>query len=46
VVVSVSAGRLPELTLECAIESCFRFVSDVGGDVRDASRRPFERSRG
>jgi len=27
---TVSAWRLPELTLEYAIESCFRFVSDAG----------------
>jgi len=39
------ARRLPELTLECAIESRFRLVSDVGGDFRDASRCPFERPR-
>ena len=42
---AVSARRLPKLTLECAIKGRFRFVSDVGGDFRDASRCPFERSR-
>ena len=38
----VSAWRLPKLTFECAIEGSFRFVSDVGGDFRNASRCPFE----
>jgi hypothetical protein len=39
---AVLAGRLPKLTLECAIEGCFRLVSDVGGYFRDASRCTFE----
>ena len=39
---AVLAGRLPKLTLECAIEGRFRLVSDVGGYFRDASRCPFE----
>ena len=45
-IAAVSAWRLPKLTLECAIEGRLRFVSDVGGDFRDASRCLFERSRG
>lgn len=40
------AGRLPEFTLECAIEGRFRFVSHFSGDFRDAFRRTFERPRG
>src|SRR5438132_4792528 len=42
----VSARRLPKFTLEGTIESCFGFVSDVGGDFRDTPRGPFERPRG
>jgi len=45
-IAAVLAWRLPKFTLECAIEGCFRFVSDVGGYFRDASRCPFERSCG
>jgi len=45
-IAAVSAWRLPKLTFKCAIESRFRFVSDVGGDFSDTSRCPFERSRG
>ena len=43
-VAAVSAWRLPKLTLERAIEGRLRFVPDVGGDVRYASRCLFERS--
>ena len=43
---AVSAWRLPELPLECAIEGSFRFVSDLGGDFCDAPRSPLERSSG
>ena len=42
VIAAVSAWRLPKLALECAIEGSFRFVSDVSGDFRNASRCPFE----
>lgn len=42
---AVAAGRQPKLTLECPIESCFRFVPAVGGNVGDATRCLFERSR-
>jgi hypothetical protein len=42
-VAAVAAWRLPELTFECAVESCLRFISDARSDVRDASRCPFER---
>jgi len=45
VIDAVSAWGLPKRALECTIEGRFRFVSDVGGDFRDASRSPFERSR-
>jgi hypothetical protein len=41
----VSAGRLSKLALKCAIEGSLRFVSDVGGDLRDAPRCTFERPR-
>jgi len=44
-IATVSAGRLAKLALECPIEGRFRFVSDVGGDFRDAARGLFERSR-
>ena len=40
------AGRLPEFTLERAIEGRLRLVSDFGGDFRDAPGRIFERPRG
>jgi hypothetical protein len=36
-IATVSAWGSPELAFECAIESRFRFVSDLGGDFRDAS---------
>lgn len=29
-----------KLTLECAIECCFRFVSDLSGDVREGMQSP------
>jgi SAM-dependent methyltransferase len=45
VIDAVSARGLPKRALECAIEGRFRFISDLGGDFRDASRSPFERSR-
>jgi len=45
-IAAVPAWRLSKLTLECAIEGSFRFVSDVGGDFRNASRCHFEYSRG
>src|SRR5207249_3247180 len=45
-IAAVPAWRLSKLTLECAIEGRFRFVSDVGGDFRNASRCHFEYSRG
>src|SRR5438874_4285397 len=45
-IAAVLAWRLPKLTLEGAIESRFRFVSDISGYLRDAPRRPFERSSG
>jgi hypothetical protein len=41
-IAAVPAWRLSKLTLECAIEGSFRFVSDVGGDFRNTSRSPFE----
>jgi hypothetical protein len=42
VMIPVSAWRLAELTLERATERSLRFVADVGGNVRDAARRPLE----
>jgi len=39
---AVSAWGLSKLTLECAIEGSFGFVSDISGDFRNASRCPFE----
>ena len=36
-IAAVSAWRLTELTLECAIEGGFRFISDVAGNFRNAS---------
>jgi hypothetical protein len=44
-IAAVSARRLPKLTLECAIERGFRFISDLGSDFRNAARRFFERPR-
>ena len=44
VIAAVLAGRLPKLSFECATESGFGFVSDVGGDVRKAARRLLERA--
>ena len=38
VIAPVSAGRLPELSPERTTERRFRLVSDVDGDVGDASR--------
>src|SRR5215831_2056146 len=44
-VVAISAGRLPKLALECAIEGRLRFVSYFAGDFGNASSRTFERPR-
>src|SRR5882672_3003125 len=41
-IAAISAWRLPILTFECAIEGSFRFVSNIGSDVCDAARCPFE----
>lgn len=45
-IAAVSARRLPKLPLECSIKGSLRFVSDVGGNLRDASRGPLKRSSG
>ena len=45
-IAAVSARRLTEFPLECAIEGSLRFVSDLGGDLRHAPRGPLERSSG
>ena len=37
-IAAVSAWRLPEFALKCAIEGRLRFVSDVGSDFGDSSR--------
>ena len=43
-IAAVPAWRLPELAFECTTEGRFRFVPDVSGNIRDASRRSLERS--
>ena len=45
-IAAVPAWRLPKLTFECAIKRCFRFISYVGGDFRDASGGLLKRSSG
>src|ERR1700751_2414499 len=46
VIIAVLARRAPILALERPIEGRLRFVSDIGGDVRDTSRCLFERPCG